>query len=629
MELTSELRYAVHRAIESGSYERAATLLSRLMREQPTASNAHYVVKRFTEIGSHLQLTQCRLAVLRSFTVEPVIPFLQARCFAAGIDATVHVGGFNSYAQELLDPDSALYHFEPDLVILAVRTPDVVPALWCQFAELAEEEVDRIVEVTLRDFKHWIEAFRSRSKAHLILHDLESPAYLSRGVWDAQGVSGQKEAIQRLNQGLHQLAQQQPGVYLLDYDGLIARHGRLGWHDEPKWLTMRMPIAADCLIHLTDEYMRFIHPLTGKVRKALVVDLDNTLWGGIVGEDELQGIQLGLEYPGAAFHALQRVILDLYQRGVILAICSKNNLADALEVLENHPHMLLRSKHFAAVHINWDDKVENLRRIAAELNIGLDALAFLDDSPVERESVCSRLPEVYVIDLPGDPMAYAKTLRECPVFERLVLSEEDKRRGRYYAEQRQRTELQQGARSLEEFYYALQMRIEIAEASPSTLPRIAQLTQKTNQFNLTTHSYTEQELAQMLQDPHTCIFSVRLTDRFGDNGIMGVAILSIHGDSCEIDTLLLSCRVMGRTAETAMLACLAEEARRQGAKEIMGWYLPTKKNAPARDFYAKHGFTQVIEKEGSSLWKFDLRRDQIVAPPWIQCKYIKIADVLR
>jgi FkbH-like protein len=270
-----------------------------------------------------------------------------------------------------------------------------------------------------------------------------------------------------------------------------------------------------------------------------------------------------------------------------------------------------------------------LRQIAAELNIGLDALAFLDDSPVERESVRSRLPEVYVIDLPADPMAYAQTLRSCPVFERLALSEEDIRRGRYYAEQRQRTELQQGARSLEEFYYALQMKAEIAEASPLTLPRIAQLTQKTNQFNLTTHRYTEQELAQMLQYPHICIYSVRLTDRFGDNGVMGVAILRINGDSCEIDTFLLSCRVIGRTVETAMLACLAEEARRHGAKELMGWFLPTKKNEPVRDFYAKHGFTQMIEQQGSSLWKFDLRQGQIAVPPWIQCKYIQMADVLR
>jgi FkbH-like protein len=386
-----------------------------------------------------------------------------------------------------------------------------------------------------------------------------------------------------------------------------------------------MPIAADCLVHLADAYMHFIHPLIGKVCKVLVVDLDNTLWGGVLGEDGPQGIQLNLEYPGAAYRAFQRVILDLYERGVILAICSKNDTVEALEVLENHPHMLLRPKHFASTRINWDEKTENLRQIATELNVGLDSLAFLDDSPVERAAVRNRLPEIYVVDLPVDAIGYAQALRECPVFERTNLSAEDKERGRYYAEQRQRAELQKSAGSLEEFYYSLEMKAEVSEADASTIPRIAQLTQKTNQFNLTTRKRTEQEVTLLAQDPHTRVFAVRLTDRFGDNGIVGAAISRIRGECCEIDTFLLSCRVIGRTVETAMLACIAEAAHRDGAKELTGWYFPTRKNAPAGDFYARHGFTQISEDQGNSLWRFDLTKGQIEGPSWIECKYAQRA----
>ncbi len=617
----AELRDVVRHAIEEHAYRRAATLLAQLLREQPTSSTASYVVSRFAEIRPHLELVPCRVAVLRSFTLEPVIPFLQARCFAAGIDATLLVGGFNTYAQDLLDPASPLYRFDPDIVILAVRTPDVAPALWEQFAGLATEEVHRVVEQIPAEVRLWIETFRARSRAHLVIHGLELPAYAAVGVLDSQQAFGQMEAIHGVNRRLQQLTREYPGAYLLDYDALVARHGRLRWHDGHKWQTIRMPIAAEGLSQLADEYMRFIRPLTGKVCKALAVDLDNTLWGGVVGEDGLQGIQLGPDYPGTAYRDCQRAILDLYHRGVILAICSRNNADDGLEVLATHPHMLLRPEHFAAVRINWDDKVENLRRIADELNIGLHSLAFLDDSPAEREAVRDQLPDVAVIDLPADPTLYAQALRDSPLFERLTLSDEDKARGRYYAEQRQRSELRCGTRSLEEFYVSLRMKAEVKTADSSALARVAQLTQKTNQFNVTTHRRTEQELVELTRDPRVHVLTLRLADRFGESGLVGVSMWRRHGDCGEIDTFLLSCRAIGRSVETALLACLADEARREGVVRLVGRYRPTKKNAIARDFYARHGFSLIAENADGALWEFDLIRHEITIPPWIECHH--------
>ena len=596
----------------------AQVALAHLWRTQATPAAASYVVSGYEKLRSHVPLIPCRLALLRSFTVEPVVPLLRAAAFVHGIDLEVYVGDFNTYAQDILNPASQLYRFEPHLVILAIQTRDIAPDLWTGYAALSPEEGQAAVTRVVTSYQGWIEAFRSHSQAHLLVHTLESPAFPSQGLFDSQTTSGQVAAIQHVNEALCRLASAHRGVYLLDYNALVARYGRLRWHDERKWLTMRMPIAAEHLGHLADEWLRFVHPLTGKVCKALVVDLDNTLWGGVIGEDGMEGIQVDAEYPGAAYQALQRVILDLYHRGIILALCSKNNLADALEALAHHPGMVLRPHHFAALRINWNDKAHNLREIAAELNIGIDALAFVDDNPVERERVRMELPDVTVIELPEDPMEYARALRLSPVFERLVLSEEDRERGRYYAEQRQREAMEQSATSLEDFYYALQQEVEIVPVTAATLTRVAQLTQKTNQFNTTTRRYTEQQIAALAASPDWGVYSIRVKDRFGDNGIVGVIIAHDIGDISELDTFLLSCRVIGRTVETAILSFLVDRARARSLKQLQGWFLPTKKNAPAKECYAEHQLQLLQERDGGCLWGLALDEHDITCPAWVR-----------
>ena len=621
-----DLRQQIEECLDQGAWPKANTLLAALWRQQPTTATAGYVVSRYERLRAHLPLVPCRLAILRSFTLEPVVPLLRAAAFVGGIDVTVQVGDFNTYAQELLDPTSQLYQFEPDVVILAVQTRDVAPDLWKGYTDLSAAETRAAQKRVVDDFRNWVQVFRSHSQAHLVIHTLEVPPLPSQGILDSQLKTGQVAAIQQINQKLRHLAGNHTGVYILDYDALVARYGRARWHDERKWLTMRMPIAADGLIHLANEWLRFIHPLTGKVCKALVTDLDNTLWGGVVGEDGMEEIKVGPEYPGAAHQSLQRVILDLYQRGIILAICSKNNPADAMEVLESHPGMLLRPQHFAALRINWSDKAQNLREIAAELNVGTDALAFLDDNPVERERVRVELPVVTVIELPDDPMGYAQALRDSPLFERLSLSAEDRKRGGYYAEQRQRVEIEHSAASLEDFYHSLQQEVEIAPVIPKTLARVAQLTQKTNQFNLTTRRYSEQQIAEMAASRDWHVYSLRVRDRFGDNGLVGVAILHFADEVCEIDSFLLSCRVIGRTVETAFLAYIVEQAQSRGIRRLTGWFLPTKKNAPAESFYATHGFEPLEQQDRGYLWSLDLQDAQIACPEWIRLIAIESAS---
>lgn len=610
----------VEESIAQNLWAEGYATLGEQWHKQPTVASAAYVASRIEAFRGHLPLIPRRLAILRSFTVEPVVPLLRATAFVNGIDLNVQVGQFNAYIQEILNQDSSLYSFAPDLVILAAQTRDLAPELWSRYTDLTAAEVQEVVEHLAGSFHYWVRVFRSHSNAHLILHTLESPHFPSHGVLDCQSSDSQVAAIQKINAEIRRVAAGHTGVYVLDYDALIARHGRAHWYDERKWLAARMPIAADHLKDLADEWLRFIHPLVGKTCKALVTDLDNTLWGGVIGEDGMDGIRLGVEYPGAAFQAVQRVMLDLYQRGILLAVCSKNNPADAMEALEKHPGMLLKPQHFAAWRIDWNDKAVNLREIAAELNIGVDSLAFLDDNPVERERIRSALPEVTVLDLPDNPIEFAKVLREAPVFERLTLSDEDRERGRYYTEQRQRVELERGASSLEDFFRSLRQEIEISSVTPTTLARVAQLTQKTNQFNLTTRRYSEQKIAEMAKSPAWEVCTVRVKDRLGDNGLVGVVITHDTEELAEIDTFLLSCRVVGRTVETAILSFLIDQSRMRRRMKLQGWFLPTKKNDLAKEFYAQHKFKIVEENGCGTLWSLDLDNNEITCPEWIQLK---------
>jgi len=613
------LRQEIGELLETGQAARAAGRLAVLWHREAGPALASYVVSAFEKVRDKLDLRVYRCVILRSFTVEPLVPILKASAFVAGIDLTIEVGQFNSYAQELLDERSALYAASPDAVILAVQTRDIAP-------ELGRGAAAELTEGVTQEFAGWVQAFRARTHANLIIHSLEAPATPSEGIYNSQLEESEAETIHRVNRNLRQLASQYRGVYILDYDGLVARHGREHWCDERKWLTVRLPIAAANLAAMAHEWMRYLAPLAGKVAKAVAVDLDGTLWGGVIGEDGMSGIQLGPEYPGAAYQALQRALLDLTRRGILLAVCSKNNPEDAMEALAGHPGMLLRPEHFSAVRINWNGKSENLREIAAELNIGLDSIAFLDDNPAERQQVRDEAPEAMVLELPEDPMEYARAVRDYPAFERLALADEDRQRTKYYAAERERAALEQSVGTGEDFYRSLRQEAEVSPVDRFTLARVAQLTQKTNQFNLTTKRYTEQQIDDLAKRPGWRVLALRLRDRYADNGVVGVAITHDEGGVCQIDTFLLSCRAIGRTVETALLAYLAEAARERGARRLRGCFLPTKKNAPAKDFYRAHGFTRVPpasgEDTGAELWEAELSGPRAVrelrCPEWVR-----------
>lgn len=602
---------------------RAAHMLAAHWRSAP--SSAAWVSGRFQKLAPALPAPNFDLLVLRSFTLEPLVPLARACMAEYGVDLRVRFGEFNAWTQELLSPASVVFQDpQPDAVLLAVQTRDISPALWSEASTLDEAalaaEADRVAEAILAPLR----ALRERSQAHVIVHALEKPASPATGILESscgQGMT-QSTAIDRVNTKLRESAAMMPGVYVMDYDGLIARFGRDRWYDEDKYLTVRLPMVADALLPLAREWTKYLLPAMGRQAKCLVLDLDNTLWGGVVGEDGLTGIRLGVEHPGAHYMAIQRAALDLYQRGILLALCSKNNPDDAMEAIEKHPHMVLKPEHFAAVRVNWTDKAQNLREIAAELNIGIDSLVFLDDNPVERDLVRSLAPEATVLEPASDnPKDMLAAVRNCPLFERLTLSGDDRKRGQMYAQQRQRSQLQSSAGSLEDYLRSLEMEADVglldASSDPAIVERVAQLTQKTNQLNMTTKRYTVQEIRAMADDPARRVYWIGVRDRFGDNGIVGVMIANATGKTWELDSFLMSCRVIGRTVETCMLATLAEHARQAGATALRGWFLPTRKNPPAEAIYREHGFAELERTEGRVLWGLDIVADAPKQPQWI------------
>lgn len=604
--------------------EQSLNQLLETVEQKPSIGTYFTVAEKIRVLADEqIHLPQIRISILSSFTIDPLVPVLEVTCYQAGLRPEIYLGGFNQVQQEILDPHSPLYQFKPDVLIVAVRLQELAPRLWDDFLTMEPVQIEAEVDGVLDTIQMLLGQFRQRSDALVIVHDFEQPSRPDLGLLDGKIGLGQRETIQRINLSLVDAIRPLENVYLLSYNDLVADHGRRNWTDTRMWMLARMPIAASFLPVLAREYLRFFMSLKGLNRKCLVTDLDDTLWGGILGEDGAAGIKLGTDYPGNTYLALQKEMLKLYHKGILLAINSKNNESEVMDVLRNHPGMLLREEHFVAIKANWQDKARNMREIAADLNIGIDSLAFIDDSPVERELMQRELPEVLTIELPDDPALYASTLRNLPHFEILSLSEEDRKRSAMYRAQSARRHFQASATSLEDFYAGLEMKATIASVNEYSIARAAQMTMRTNQFNLTTRRYTESDIRHFIESTDYLVYTLALSDKFGDNGIVGLAIIQIQEAGWGIDTFLLSCRVIGRTVETALLAYLAHTAKESGAKILTGTYIPTKKNVPAKGFYSQHGFELVSSERGITHWRLDLQSYQADYPEWIAINTIE------
>jgi FkbH-like protein len=561
------------------------------------------------------------MAVLSTFNVDLLPPFVAEALERAGAPpASITVGAFGQLAREVLAEDSRLYRCAPDAVVLVLAAEDLLePLFTLPPSQLSEREADVLVTARVEELRGWLGVILERLPAAMCYVALVGPvaAPLEHVLEPHAPERGQRH-VTRLREEVLALSALGARVVALDWDWHVRRLGAATLHDPRLWYLARMRLSPRGLAALGEMVAAYAAAARGAACKVVAVDLDGVMWGGVVGEAGLRGIELGEEGVGLAFQDFQRELLRLRDCGVLLALASKNNPGDAGEVFERHPAMVLRREHFAAERVNWRDKATSLHEIAAELSVGLDTFMFLDDSPVEREWVRRSLPQVLVPDLPDDPAERPSMLRFERSFKRITLTDADRGRAVAYSAERDRRVFSASAPSFEEFLASLEQEATIEPVSDASLARAAQLCQRTSQFNLTTHRYDAAELEQMLAEEDLDLYTLAVSDRFGDSGIIGLAIVRLADERAEIDTLLMSCRVLGRRLEDALLAFLAERARERGARLLVGRFEPTAKNGQAADFYPSRGF----ETAADGSFRLDLSLGAPRAPAEIRTKVV-------
>lgn len=555
--------------------------------------------------------TPLRLAIVHSYTSDLLDPWLDAAAAIEGFELAVHHAPYGLALGEAV-PGSALARFAPDLTLFLVQREDFDPRLALPLPD-DPAELDGLADTLAQQLADYLQAFRAVLPGQLIVALRPSLVPSDLGLYDALSGVGEQALAARLRARATELLRESlPGTAWLDLDEVVASVGRRNAYDARLWHMARFPFAAPAAAELSLRLMALAVAAKRTRAKVIALDADNTLWGGVIGEDGIDGIALGPDYPGSAYVEFQRRIMGLQRRGFILALVSKNNEADVLEVLRNHPHMLLREDSFAAMRVNWSPKADNLRELAEELQLGLDSFVFVDDSDYEVGIVRQELPMVEVVQTPSRPVDVPACLDGLPRLEILALTAEDRRKTAMYAAERERRALRrtmEGAGvDLASYLRSLDMRMSIGIDSAAHVRRLSQLTQKTNQFNLTTRRYDEAEVAARIADPAWLVAHFSLADRFGDSGIVGLAMVHRDGaGSAHLDTFLMSCRVIGRDAEAAFLAAILRRLAAQGIRSVTAEFIPTAKNALAAGFLPSQGFEPVESGQ--------FRLDLLACPP--------------
>lgn len=547
---------------------------------------------RVLEAGaSPAPLTPFKLGILGNGTLDLIVPALIGSALRHGIALQCVTVPYGLYAQQILDPQSLINRSKCDAVLLALD----VRALPLQ----AEKPASAAIEV-IDGFR---EALHRHSGTTCIVQTLAAPPETLFGSAERRIPATLRHHIDAFNRDLIAGLDGTTDI-VLDVAALAETIGLARWHCPAQWNLAKLPFADTYIPIYADHVGRLLGAMRGKSRRCLVLDLDNTLWGGVIGDDGLEGIEIAEGHAvGEAFRAVQKLALDLRRRGVVLAVSSKNDDAVARSAFRDHPEMLLREEHLAVFQANWNDKATNIKAIADELSLGLDSFVFLDDNPVERGIVRQMLPEVAVPELPADPAYYARTLAAAGYFESTTFSDEDRQRAEFYERNAQRVALKNSIGDVQAYYDSLDMEIHFGPFDQIGRSRIVQLINKSNQFNLTTRRYTEAEIAALERDPDCFTLQVRLTDAFGDNGMISVVICHPQSPKAwAIDTWLMSCRVLGRSVEQMVLRELVLRARERGVTQLVGRYVPSGRNGMVKDHYAKLGFTASPEE---GVWLLD------------------------
>ena len=577
----------------------------------PQATSLGNAIKRCQAAGADFApLAPFKLGYLSSSTSDLIVDGLAAAAARHGVALEVTLAPYDQVMQQALEPASEINRAMPDAVLVAVDHT------WLGLARPAlDDDASQRVDAAIAHLTQIISGLTVNSGATAILQTLAAPPVPFFGSFDSRFEGSPRALVSAFNLRLLQVARE-TGSLLLDVAALAERVGTDLWFDPLQWNLYKLPFAAEHVGAYADLVGRLLGAVRGKARKCLVLDLDNTCWGGVIGDDGLDGIVVGQgSATGEAFLAVQQLALDLRERGIILAVSSKNDEVNARAPFREHPDMLLRERHLTVFQANWQDKSQNLEAIARELNIGVDALVFLDDNAAERAHVRAALPMVAVPELPQDPSWYPRYLAAAGYFEAVAFSSEDRQRVDSYTANARRAEVMASTREVGDYLSGLGMVMSFAPFNAQGRARISQLANKSNQFNLTTIRYTEAEIAALEIDSAAYTLQVRLRDSFGDFGMIGVVIArpsSIQTDSWEIESWLMSCRVLGRKVEDAMLCEIARAATDAGARQLIGLYRPTAKNGMVAGHYPKLGFVPLEDRDGARQFALDL---QAYGPP--------------
>ena len=538
-------------------------------------------------------LTAQRIAILGDCATQHIATALRGWGYEAGLRYDVFDADYNQIDAQTMDPASELYEFKPAWVVLANCTDKLYDA-YCAYpagerSRFAETMRDRLVVVWQR--------IESNIGARMLQFNF--PAWDDRvfGDFGAKTPESFSYQLRKLNFLLAESCAEYKNVFLVDIDGLQSRLGESAVRDPKMYCIAKMPFRTDFLPYIAKQITDTVLAASGTFKKCIVLDLDNTLWGGVIGDDGLDGIQIGELGLGHAFSAFQAWLKEMKNRGIILCVCSKNNEPAAKEPFEKHPEMVLKLEDISVFVANWEDKAGNIRHIQSVLNIGMDSLVFLDDNPFEREVVRSLIPNITVPELPENPEEYVDYLRSLNLIETASYSDADRVRTQQYRAEAQRVSLQSQCADYDSYLEGLEM---IAEAKPFDsfhCPRIAQLTQRSNQFNLRTVRYTEQEIADIAANDKYITLYFTLRDKFGDHGLISAVIMEKQQDRLFVNTWLMSCRVLKRGMEEFIVNKMVSAAKEAGYETVEGEYLKTAKNAMVSRIYEKLGFEALSDSK--------------------------------
>jgi len=537
------------------------------------------------------QIHTLRLAMIGGCSLYPLQDLVQHCLEAAGYPAGQRVelftGAYDNYVAEIMQPDSPLYGFRPDVVFLIPSSRRCAYSGELFDPRSRQEAEARQVASSLLEL---CRIAHERAGVEIVLANFLLPSGFDPGPYRTRTAGSDWTFRKLVNLELGLAAPR--FVQICDLEFLAARYGTASAYDARAWFESKQPCSADFLVHVAREVNHIVSGLRRGTKKLVALDLDNTLWGGVIGDDGLEGIEIGDTSPrGEAFKAFQHYLKSLTRRGILLAVCSKNDAPKAIEPFEKHPEMVLRMSDFVAFKANWEPKSENLRAIARELNLGLDSFVFVDDNPAEIEIARQFVPEVETVLLGPDPSTYVETLRDRRYFEPLTVTQEDLDRVRQYQSEAERKQLETSSTDMAAYLRSLQMTAVVADFQSVDVPRIAQLINKSNQFNLTTRRRTESEVRSLMDDPACSCFTVRLADRFGDHGLISVVICRVDNGLMEVDTWLMSCRVLKRQVEDEVVNEIVRRARERSCHRIVGRYISSPKNDMVRDLYPRMGFT--------------------------------------